>query len=331
LTLVLLGGLAIAAHADDGLRLDPELSAYEPQQEVGRGELTADSGETLWSPLADWAEAFVRRHPGVDLTVPNRIRAAGDWLLRPADAHVVTDEAAKREDEAFRKTRGYTPLTLQVGQDAVAIVVHPTNPLAKLTLGDLASLLSRTPGEPGRNNIRTWGDLGLGDEWKDRPVHVYGRNASSFTYRWMRRRVLQGAAWREDVREQPGSTSLARRVAGDPLGLGYRPLPYVESGVRAVPSATAPEAPGYLPSRGNVIGGNYALARPLWLYVKASPKEPFPPAAAEFARFVLSREGQRILMGRGFVPLGATEVQARLTQLSKEIDVRPRDATGRGR
>jgi len=73
------------------------------------------------------------------------------------------------------------------GGTPVRVVVHRDNPLAQLTMKQLDGIFGSeraggwegTSWRPGRargpeQNIRTWGQLGLTGDWKDKPIHVYG-------------------------------------------------------------------------------------------------------------------------------------------------------------
>jgi phosphate transport system substrate-binding protein len=70
-----------------------------------------------------------------------------------------------------------------------------------------------------------------------------------------------------------------------------------------------------------VSSGVYPFASDLVLYVNREPGKPIAPFIKEFARLILSREGQAIIAGRkdsvgGYLPLTASEVSRELIKLN---------------
>jgi phosphate transport system substrate-binding protein len=66
----------------------------------------------------------------------------------------------------------------------------------------------------------------------------------------------------------------------------------------------------------NVLSGKYPLSRMLYLYVGKEPNKPLPAVTAEFLRFVLSKEGQEIVVKDGYMPLPAQVVEKELAKLN---------------
>ena len=64
-----------------------------------------------------------------------------------------------------------------------------------------------------------------------------------------------------------------------------------------------------------VYGGKYPLARFLYVYVNRAPGKPLDPLTEQFLRFVLSREGQQIVLKDGYLPLKAGVVEQELAKL----------------
>jgi phosphate transport system substrate-binding protein len=53
----------------------------------------------------------------------------------------------------------------------------------------------------------------------------------------------------------------------------------------------------------NVYSGKYPLARFLYIYVNKAPDKPLGPLVREFLAFVLSKDGQEIVIKDGYLPL----------------------------
>jgi len=94
-------------------------------------------------------------------------------------------------------------------------------------------------------------------------------------------------------------------VANDRAGIGYGGIGYVTSEIRAVPLAKADGQSPVEPSFENALSGKYPLGRALYIYVAKKPGEPLSPLVEEFLKFVLSKQGQEIVVKDGYGPLPA--------------------------
>ena len=64
----------------------------------------------------------------------------------------------------------------------------------------------------------------------------------------------------------------------------------------------------------NAISGKYPLARFLFIYVNKKPGQPLDTLVAEFIKFVMSKEGQGIVIKDGYFPLPIDIVNAMALQ-----------------
>jgi phosphate transport system substrate-binding protein len=116
------------------------------------------------------------------------------------------------------------------------------------------------------------------------------------------------------VKEQPGSASVVQGVTEDRAGIGYSGIGYKTSGVKALALAAKDGAPYFPATPEAVYGGQYPLARFLYVYVNKAPNRPFDPVVTQFLTFVLSRQGQEVVVKDGYLPLPATIVGEELTK-----------------
>ena len=91
-------------------------------------------------------------------------------------------------------------------------------------------------------------------------------------------------------------------VAADKYAIGYSGIGYLTDGVRTVPLATTP-GECYDTSPASTYSGKYPLARYLYLYLNKAPGKALDPAILEFAKFILSRDGQTETIKSGFYPI----------------------------
>ena len=290
-----------------------DLPEYAPVPGVG-GDLSSVGSDTLNNLMVYWGEAFGRHYPNVRFGVEGK----GSGTAPPALAQGVSQLApmsrpmTAAERESIEKARGAPPLEIAVAVDCVAVYVHKDNPIRGLTLPQADALFSATRlrGEP---EASTWGALGLEGAWGARPVSLYGRNAASGTYAFFKEAVLLKGDYKDTVKEQPGSAAAVDGVAGDLGGVGYSGIGYRTSGVRALPLAEKAGAPFVEPTFENALDGSYPLGRSLLVYVARVPGQPLEPAVREFLAFVLSAEGQAIVVKDGY---GALPAEVALEQLA---------------
>ena len=72
---------------------------------------------------------------------------------------------------------------------------------------------------------------------------------------------------------------------------------------------------GYEPNYDNVLSGKYPLSRTLYVYVVKKPNKPLPKLTTEFLKYVLSKEGQEIVVKDGYLPLPAKVISKQLKNL----------------
>jgi phosphate transport system substrate-binding protein len=97
--------------------------------------------------------------------------------------------------------------------------------------------------------------------------------------------------------------------------MGYSGIGYRTSGVKAVPLSES----GTAYSDGNyndVVTGKYPLNRYLFLYINRAPGKPLDPLVREFVKFILSKEGQEVVVKDGYLPLTAEIAKQELAKLN---------------
>jgi phosphate transport system substrate-binding protein len=173
-----------------------------------------------------------------------------------------------------------------VALDGIAVIVHPVNPVTRLSAGQLADLFS--------GKVKNWSQLG----GANLPVTVYVRDDRSETWDAFRARILvpakrglTPAAVRFEANEP-----LVDAVATDAGGIGVVRLTHVGSTRALALGETGGTA--VHPDRATIASGDYPLARRLFFYSAAQPRA----EVASLLAFVLSSAGQDIARDQGFVP-----------------------------
>jgi phosphate transport system substrate-binding protein len=227
------------------------------------------SFETLGDKLA---EAFMAAHPGsrvethnVDSATAARAVASRVSRLAVVDAVTLPPEAAGLRE-------------VEIGRDGIAVIVHPSNPVATLSLEQVRGLFAGA--------LRNWKDVGGADH----PVDVVIRAAGSGT-----RQALEQLAGvtnpPANVVVQDSSRSVLETIANDPHAIGYLSHALMNARVKDV------IVEGGRCTADDIATGRYPLVRPVRLLSRDSPAA----STQAFIAFVCSDEALSIIRANGLV------------------------------
>ncbi|GAB4203517.1 MAG: phosphate ABC transporter substrate-binding protein [Sandaracinaceae bacterium] len=290
LFLVVLAALSFAStflacsggHARGGAAGEP--STAEP----GRGgTLSVKGSDTMVILSQRWAEGFMAAHPGTTVQVSGGGSGTGiaSLLGGTADLANASRPMNERERASLRTERHVEAHETRVALDALAVFVHEQNPIASLTVEQLADIY--------RGRITRWSEVG----GPDAPIVLYSRENNSGTYAYFKEHVLGGDDLAPTAQTLPGTAAVINAVSRDPGGIGYGGIGYAQ-GIRTVPIVGDDGTP-VAPSLENATSGRYPLARFLYVYAAGEPTG----VAADFLGFVTGPEGQRLVEAAGFYPL----------------------------
>lgn len=308
---VLSSGAALAAK----IEVDPKLASYQKTSGVS-GNLNSIGSDTLNNLMTLWAESFRKKYPNVNIQIEGKGSSTAPPALIEGTAQIgpMSRKMKKKEAEAFEKKFGYKPTAIGVALDSLAVYVNKDNPVEVLDLKQVDAIFSRTRKGGAASDIITWGQAGVTGKWAGLPISIYGRNSASGTYGYFKKKALFKGDYKNIVKEQPGSASVVLGVTEDKAGIGYSGIGYKTSGVKVVALSKKGGA-AYEPTYENVLAGNYPLGRMLYLYVAKKPGQPLPKMVEQFLTFVLSKEGQEIVVKDGYLPLPATTAAKQLANL----------------
>lgn len=261
-----------------------------------------------------WAEGFNKVYPNVKVQIEGKGSTTAPPALISGTAQMGPMSRAMKptEIDAFEKKYGYKPTAIRTALDALAVYVNKDNPLKGLCIPQIDAIFSKTRKGKYKEDIKTWGQLGLTGEWSTRPISLYGRNSASGTYGYFKEHALYKGDFKDTVKEQPGSASVIQGVAADRYAIGYSGIGYKTSGVIAVPLSLKEGEPYKEAEIKNVMNGSYPLARFLYIYINKKPGQPLDPLVREFVKYILSKEGQEVAVKDGFLPLPASVVEEEL-------------------
>ncbi len=322
---------------------NPEaLPHYQPGQTVagtirvwGHGSFKRDFMGRL---MKYWEEGFRKYQPGIQ--IENRMygtaSAIGALYTGAGDLAILGEEIHPVAAAAFERVMHYPPEGVEIATGSLDVrnfdyahvfFVHEDNPLSKLTLTQLDAIFGDEH-RRGPRNIRTWGELGLAGEWKDRPIHPYGWRLDDDFALYLQDALLMGShKWNCDLREfahinTPDGTvydhgqRILDALAKDPLGIAVSNLRYMSSHVKPLALASRDGEPYYEATKEHLVERKYPLTRIIPAFFNRAPGQPLDPKVKEFLRYLLSFEGQQdILRDGNYLPLSHGAIREQLKKL----------------
>src|SRR6266550_3840235 len=312
-TIVIGWSLALASGP---VKLDPALQPYKPTSGVS-GNINSIGSDSLNNVMTLWAESFSKFYPNVKIQIEGKGSTTAPPALIAGTAQLGPMSRPMRgtEIDQFEKKFGYKPTPIRTSVDALAVFVNKDNPIKCLTIEQVDAIYSKSRRSGYKEDVKTWGQLGLTGDWADRPISLYGRNSASGTYGFFKEHALKNGDYKDEVKEQPGSASVVQGVTVDRYAIGYSGIGYATAGVRAVPLAEQDGATCITATAENAYAGTYPLARFLFVYVNRAPGKPLDPLTREFVKLILSKDGQEGVIKDGYFPIPASIAKEELNKI----------------
>jgi phosphate transport system substrate-binding protein len=200
----------------------------------------------------------------------------------------------KEEIELAKKNTGKEPKEFKVGDDALAIYVHPDNPIESITIAELAEIY----GEGG--DAEYWSNIGIENTAcpSGRIVRINRQNSSG-TYLYFREAVLgENRDYKQGTTSGSGSSDVIGLVSRTPCAIGYSGMGYRTEAVKMLKVQKGVNPP-IAPTVEAVLDHTYPISRPLFVYTLGEPEG----QVKQLIEWILSDEGQKIVEQNGYVPL----------------------------
>ncbi len=318
LSMLITGGLTLggaALVAAQAATVATGLPGYQRVSGIA-GALSSVGSDTLNNLMTFWTEGFAKHYPSVKIQIEGKGSGTAPPALIAGTAQLgpMSRPMKSTEIDAFEKKYGYKPTPIAVALDGLAVYVNKDNPIQNLSLEQVDAIFSATRSCGGKASITNWAQLGLTGEW-DHPISLYGRNSASGTYGFFKDNALCKGDYRASVKEQPGSATVVEGISNDRFAIGYSGMGYKTAGVRLVLLSGIGSTAVFEPIPENIYAGTYPLSRYLYVYINRKPGQPLDPLVKQFFLYVLSDEGQQVVVKDGFVPLLKEIVDVELKKL----------------
>ena len=267
-------------------------------REGGRSRTVLENkgSDTLVNVAQAWAEEYQGVNPNVAIAVTGGGSGTGIAALINGTVDIANASRAIKDSEREQAVAaGRNPIEHIVGYDALAIFLHQDNPIESVSFETLA---------------RIYGDGGDIDNWSQLGIEVPGcsgqeiirvsRQNNSGTYAYFREAVLGKGDFKLGSRDMHGSKDVVDLVENTSCAIGYSGLAYATDHIK-MPCVETEDGSCVTPSVGTASDGTYPIARPLFMYTDGEPTG----AIKEYMDWIMSDEGQCIILDKGYAPARA--------------------------
>jgi len=299
------------------IKVDKNIPHYNKNGNIS-GNAGSIGSDTMNNLMALWLEGFQKYYPLVNIQIEGKGSSTAPPALIEGTAQFgpMSRKMKHKETDAFEKKYGFKPTRIRTSMDALAVFINKDNPLKCLSLTEVDAIFSKNRKRGYKENITTWGQLGLKGKWANKPLSIYGRNSASGTYGFFKHHVMKKGDYKDQVKEQPGSASVVQGISTDKYGIGYSGIGYKTSGVKVLDLSKKYKGKCEDGSYNNVLTGKYPLARFLYINIVKYPNKKLDPLVKEFLKYALSYEGQKVVVKSGYLPLSNKVVQEELKKLN---------------
>lgn len=213
-------------------------------------------------------DAFAAKHPGMNIVCDGGGSTAGLLAVRTGAIDVATLSRDMSRTEESDTIRNYI-----LAKNAIAIVVHPANPLRNMTVREVKDIFS--------GELKNWSAVG----GADKPITVLSRKSSSTTRRGLEEAAMEGEDFVKDAKQLENGKMMVQEVSKNPLAIGYVALPDLTEAVKVLTIDNVEL------HRETILSGRYPLSRTYYLAISQTAT----PWARRFVEFAISNEGQTLL------------------------------------
>ncbi|GBF51625.1 phosphate ABC transporter protein PstS [Leptospira ryugenii] len=260
------------------------------------------------------AAEYEESHSSIKVTVEGGGSESGIDRLRKGeiDLAISSRDLNQAEFDDLRKTGNLDKV--RVAYDGVAIVVNPSNPVAKLHLSQISDILSGT--------AKNWKEVG----GSDAPIQLVIRNDKSGTQDYIENHILRqkdlspadfekhkSRNFSPTAKIVKDNAEMAKFISENPNAVGYMGMGSAvidnKDKLKSLEYAKRPNDPYVTPSIKNVYERKYRLSRELFVVYKTDQGGKID----EFITFITGEQGQALILKSGYLRASLPEVEVNAT------------------
>ena len=234
------------------------------------------SGSTTVTPILQTAvDKLTAMNEGLSITVSGGGSGAGikDTQMGANNVGMSSRELTSAEASTLH--------SFVIARDGIAVIVHPSNPVTKLTLDQARKIFM--------GEIKNWKDVG----GNTAPILVQTRETGSGTLATLEEMLLNKKQVVSTATPHASSALVKQAVANSQFSIGFDSIGFVDKTVKAV------SLDGVFPRENFVIDGSYIMSRNLLVFTKNKPDG----TTAKLIDYLRSEACQQeVVRKEGYVP-----------------------------
>lgn len=240
------------------------------------GSVSTDGSTSMETVIGALGEAFMEANPKITFTYNPTGSGSGITAVSEGRCDIGLSSRSLKDEE---KSSGLKETVL--AYDGIAIIVNNANPVADLTVDQIASIY--------KGEITNWSEVG----GEDLDIVLIGREAGSGTRDGFE--SITGTEEQCAYRQELTSTGdVITTVSSNPNAIGYASLASVKDNVKML------TVDGVKPSEETILSGDYKIQRPFVLVTKEGKE--LSESAQLFFDFATSADSNEIITAAGVVP-----------------------------
>lgn len=251
-------------------------------------KLSVKGSDTVLPLSQKEAETYMKKNSGQTIVVTGGGSGVGIAALMDGNTDIAMSSRKIKMDEKIKmQEAGKSYKETIIAYDALAVIVHPSNKVKKLTRQQIEGIFT--------GKITNWKDVG-GDDMK---IIAYSRESSSGTYEFFKESVLSRKNYGTAILMMPATGAIIQSVSQTKGAVGYVGLAYLNNEVNAV-AVSYDNGKTYVePTYVNAKSKTYPVVRPLYYYYLTKDESKVKP----FLFYILSDEGQKIVKEVGYIDI----------------------------
>jgi len=301
--LAVLASAAILALGVAACGSDDDSSSASGGGEDLSGSIRIDGSSTV-APLTEAvAEQFMAENSGVRVTVGTSGTGGGFEKFCAGETDISdASRAIEPEEEEACKKDGVGYEEVHVATDALTVMINNENPVACLTVDQLAAIWGPD------SDISNWNEIpGLQEDF-DEELALFGPGTDSGTFDYFTESINgeEGATRKDYNNVGEDDNATVKGVEGSPGGMGYAGFSFYQENEGSLKALEVDNGQGCVPPAVETAqDGSYApLSRPLFMYPSEQALK--KPEVKAFITYYLETVNS-VAESLGFVPL--TEAQ----------------------
>lgn len=255
---------------------------------VIRKKITIKGSETILALNYQWSRYYTKKNPEVSIEITGGGSGVGISSIINRIVSIASSSRRIRKSEIKRiKKMGKTVKEVVIALDSIIIYVNKSNPINTITLNQLQEIYL--------GKIQNWKEVG----GKDEKINLYGRESSSGTYGFFKKKVLNKEDYYNRVISLAGNATIINAIRKDEKGIGYASFSMVKDIKKLAIKVKNKEI---YPSEKFIKNKKYPLIRNLYYYfIVEDLKNEF--YVFDYINWIKTKKAQSFCIRTGYFPV----------------------------